>query len=98
MNHSTHRKQSQGDWHPADIKAALAKAGFTFAKIARDYGFKGSAQTVLQKPWPTIEAIIGKILNLHPSEIWPSRYDAQGNPLRSRGPVNVPKRVSGRNG
>lgn len=98
MKTSTQKKQTLKDWHRADIKAALDKADFNFARIAREYGFKGSAQTVLKKPWPTIEAIIGEILGIHPSKIWPSRYDANGTPLKCRLPINVPKRNSSRNG
>jgi Ner family transcriptional regulator len=97
----TPKQQATADWHPADIKAALAKADYTFARIARENGFKGSAQAVLARPWSTVEAIVGKILDVHPSKIWPSRYDAQGNRLkglRRRGIVTVPKHGHRRNG
>jgi len=88
------------DWHPADIKAALAKSGYTFALIARENGYKGSRSTsnVLRLQWPRMEAIVGKILDLHPMEIWPSRYDVYGNPLRSRGLVTLPKGKKSCNG
>jgi len=97
----TRKQQATADWHPAYIKAALAVEGYTFARIARENGFKGSAQAVLLRPWSTVETIVGKILSRHPAEIWPSRYDAQGNRLkglRRRGIVTVPKRGHRRNG
>jgi Ner family transcriptional regulator len=98
MTSSTLKKQAQADWHPADIKAALAKKDYSFSRIAREYDFSRSTSNVLRMPWPKIEAIVGKILGIHPAEIWPSRYDNQGKPLRSRGPVNVPKGKYRRNG
>lgn len=101
MNALPRKLPPQVDWHPAHIKAALAIAGYSFARIARENGFKGSAQAVLARPWSTVEAIVGKILDVPPSKIWPSRYDAQGNRLkglRRRGIVTVPKRGHRRNG
>ncbi len=82
----THKNQSSNDWHAADIKAALEKKGYSFARIARENGYKGSRSTsnVLRIQWPQVEAIVGEILNCHPMEIWPSRYDSKGTPLRSR--------------
>ncbi|MBE0599379.1 MAG: helix-turn-helix domain-containing protein [Desulfuromonadales bacterium] len=98
MNPTPRRRQARTDWHPADIKAALAKAGYTFARIARENDFKVSTSNVLRTMWPRVESIVGEILGVHPAEIWPSRYDAQGNPLRSRGPANVSKRRARCNG
>lgn len=93
-------KHRAEDWHPADIKAALEKAGYSFARIARENGYKGSRSTsnVLRLQWPRMEALVGELLDLHPMEIWPSRYDTHGNPLRSRVLVTVPKRKRARNG
>ncbi|MBN2427121.1 MAG: helix-turn-helix domain-containing protein [Deltaproteobacteria bacterium] len=89
----------QKDWHPADIKAALAKKNYTFSRIAREYGYRiNSPSEVLRVPWSPMEAIVGDILGVHPSRIWPSRYDSSGHPLRSRGFLTVPKRLSQNNG
>jgi Ner family transcriptional regulator len=72
-------------WHPADIKAALAKKGYSFARIAREYGFvRNSPNTVLQRPWSHMEKIVAEIIGVRPSEIWPSRYDQKGKPLKQR--------------
>ena len=74
------------DWHPADIKAALEKAGWSFARIARERGYaRRSPANVLRIPWAPMEAIVGDIIGVAPQQIWPTRYDAQGLPLRRRG-------------
>ena len=74
------------DWHPADIKAALEKAGWSFSRIAREKGYaRRSPANVLRIPWAPMELIVGEILDMGPQEIWPSRYDAHGQPLRRRG-------------
>jgi len=85
MNSNSKSTEPRKDWHPADIKAALAKKGWTFARIARQYGYvRNSPNTVLHKPWSQIEKIIGVVLGVKPSEIWPSRYDGRGRPLKKR--------------
>ncbi|MDE1483717.1 helix-turn-helix domain-containing protein [Xenorhabdus bovienii] len=71
----------RNDWHSADIIAALRKRGTTLAAISRDAGFNSSTlANTLSRPWPKGEWIIANYLNIHPSEIWPSRYfDMNGN-------------------
>jgi Ner family transcriptional regulator len=72
------------DWHPADIKAALAKKGFTFARLARENGYgENSLNMVLFKPWSQAEEIVARIIGVRPEVIWPTRY-AHGLPLKSR--------------
>jgi len=65
------------DWHPADIKAALAKKGYTFARIAREHGYcSNSPNSVLWVGWKPMERIVADIIGVKPEEIWPSRYGA----------------------
>ncbi|CAM3850487.1 helix-turn-helix domain-containing protein [Xenorhabdus thuongxuanensis] len=65
----------KSDWHPADIIAALRKRGTTLAAVSRAAGLSSSTlANTLSRPWPKGEWIIAKHLELHPSEIWPSRY------------------------
>ena len=72
------------DWHPADVKAALDKKKWSFARIAREYGYAPKAPNkVLYKPWSQVEQIVAKILGVKAAEIWPSRYDRRGRPLKS---------------
>lgn len=78
------------DWHPADIMAALRKCrknngrGWTFRSLSLAHGYSENAVgfTVRDHPWPAIEAIVAAQLNLHPKEIWPSRYNSDGTPKR----------------
>jgi len=80
MTASTALKNSCSDWHPADIKAALAKKGFTLSRVARENGYaETSPSNVFRKPWPAMEKIIADIIGFPPFAIWPSRYDVNGN-------------------
>lgn len=72
------------DWHPADIKCALNKAGWTFARIGRTYGYTRGPADVLRYRWVMMERIVAEILGVHPMEIWPSRYDRLGLPIGPR--------------
>lgn len=84
------------DWHPADIQAALRKAGWSFAQLGLHHGYngRGSITLALRKPYPKAERIIAETLGVTPQTIWPSRYDENGVPNRPRGrpirPSNVP--------
>ncbi|AYD43183.1 helix-turn-helix domain-containing protein [Yersinia rochesterensis] len=63
------------DWHPADIIAAIHKKGSSLSAISRSSGLSSSTLTnALKRPWPKGEYIIASFLDVHPSEIWPTRY------------------------
>lgn len=63
------------DWHTADIIAALRKQGTTLAAVSRKAGLSSSTlANALSRPWPKGEWLIAEALNIHPAEIWPSRY------------------------
>lgn len=88
------------DWHPADVQAALKKRGKTFRGLSKELGFKTHwiAQALYQ-PSPIAEGIIAEVLDLHPKQIWPSRYDHAGQPKTriKRGRI-VPKNIPARAG
>ncbi|MGB0732182.1 MAG: helix-turn-helix domain-containing protein [Pontibacterium sp.] len=67
----------QQDWHPADVKAAIAKKGTTIAELARQHGYSSATSfyNALKMPYPKIERIIAAFLELRPEDIWPSRYE-----------------------
>jgi Ner family transcriptional regulator len=70
------------DWHPADVLAALKKRGRTLAGISLAHGYHPTAAgKALKQPWPAMEAIIALELGVAPQRIWPSRYDANGEPI-----------------
>ncbi|MEZ4598865.1 MAG: helix-turn-helix domain-containing protein [Syntrophotaleaceae bacterium] len=82
---TANQDEAPRNWHPADIKAALAKAGYSFARIAREYGYaENSPNTVLWRPWSVMELIVAGIVGVKPQNIWPSRYDRQGRHLGTR--------------
>jgi len=70
------------DWHPADVLATLKKRGRTLAGLSVAHGYHPTAAgKALRRPWPAMEAIIAAELGLPPQRLWPSRYDAAGQPL-----------------
>ena len=70
--------------HREDIKAAIRKSGTTMNGLARRHGYSVTAVRIaLRRPWPAVEAIVAKHLGRAPKDIWPSRYDADGEPLRA---------------
>ena len=78
------------DWHPEDIRAAIKKTGFSIPKLSRHFGYSEKAISVaLYYPWPKVEALVAQHLGVSPTDIWPSRYDAEGNPLP--GPSGKPR-------
>lgn len=63
------------DWHVADIKAALEKAGTNFERLARENGIAGATlRNALRFKYPKSERIIAEKIGVQPEEIWPSRY------------------------
>jgi Ner family transcriptional regulator len=73
------------DWHPADIVAALRKAGWSLRRLSAHHGYAPqSLRRATDKPWPIAEAKIAEAIGVPPQRIWPSRYDADGRPKRGR--------------
>lgn len=63
------------DWHTADIIAALRKKGTSLAEVSRNAGLSSSTlANALSRPWPKGEWLIAQAIDIHPAEIWPSRY------------------------
>ncbi|PHM35871.1 sugar fermentation stimulation protein B [Xenorhabdus mauleonii] len=76
---------TQKDWHPAEIICALRKRGTTLAAVSREAGLSSSTlANTLSRSWPKGEWIIANTLEVHPSEIWPSRYFDQAGQLIER--------------
>lgn len=83
------QKQPLKDWHKADIKAALEKAGWSLSRLslAAGYSNRSTMKYALGAPWPLGERVIAHVLGLNPWEIWPSRY-TNGVPNRGKPPSN----------
>ncbi|HET7880826.1 MAG TPA: helix-turn-helix domain-containing protein [Acetobacteraceae bacterium] len=74
---------SSSDWHPADVLAALKKRGHSLAGLSVANGYHPTAAgKALRQPWPAMERVLAEAIGTVPQIIWPSRYDAEGNPLR----------------
>ena len=70
------------DWHPADVLAALKKRGQSLAGLSVANGYHPTAAgKALKQPWPAMEKLVAAAIGASPQEIWPSRYDGEGNPL-----------------
>lgn len=87
MQSTQAKKASQEDWHPADIIAALRKAGYTLSKLAFEHNLKDSSglSKALVMSFPKGEQRIAAALGVHPMTIWPTRYEADG----SRKPAGI---------
>ncbi|MGK4329547.1 helix-turn-helix domain-containing protein [Lonsdalea quercina] len=73
------------DWHPADIIAALRKRGTTLSALSRSAGLRSSTlANVFSRPWPKGEWLVATALDVHPAEIWPSRYFDDSGTLKDR--------------
>ena len=68
------------DWHPADIKSALNKAGYTLTSLAEECGLKNGSllSKCLTSSYPKSERRIADAIGILPQIIWPSRYEADG--------------------
>jgi Ner family transcriptional regulator len=79
------RTQSFSGWHPADVKAAIQKRGFSLTALALLNGYSEAyLRMTLQRPMPRGEAIIARVLGVPAKLIWPDRYDANGRPRSTR--------------
>ena len=74
------------DWHPADIKAALHKAGWTLSALAAKHGLKSgnTLSKALTVSYPVAETRIADAIGIAAKNIWPSRYYENGT-IKPRG-------------
>ncbi|WP_081620130.1 helix-turn-helix transcriptional regulator [Thioalkalivibrio sp. ALMg9] len=62
------------DWHPADIVAALRKAGWSLRRLSQHHGYAPTVlRSALARPWPKAERLIAEAIGVDPASIWPSR-------------------------
>lgn len=89
----TLRLPMTADWHPADVQAALKKAGHLLDQVGPSLGLHRSAgnKALHSKPWPRVKAKIASLLGIPPHEIWPSVFDKNDEPY----PVRRSKRSHG---
>lgn len=79
-------KQQPTDWHPADVVAALRKAGWSLRKLSAHHGYSPNAiKHANVRPYPKAERLIAQAIGVEPWDIWPTRYDADHQPLSRPG-------------
>ncbi|WP_111747637.1 helix-turn-helix domain-containing protein [Salinisphaera orenii] len=86
------KKPSELDWHPADIKAALEKSGWSLRRLSVHHGLvPQSLQKCLHASWPRAEVLVAAAIGTQPEQIWPSRYHRDGTPKRGGHKQNYSK-------
>jgi Ner family transcriptional regulator len=71
------------DLTPADVIYLLRQRGLTLVVVDLNHGLKPSAaRHALRAPHHPAELAIAQALDMHPAEIWPSRYGADGARLK----------------
>lgn len=74
------------DWHRAEIICALRVKGTTLQRLSRQNNYHtNSLNMTLGRPWPKGERIIADAIGIDATQIWPSRYNADGTPKSGRG-------------
>lgn len=94
------KKSSLEDWHPADIKAALNKCGWTLSGLADLHGIgRPTMSTVFLRSYPANEKRIADAIGVAPQVIWPSRWNPDGTQKpRGAHALQFNARQRGRNG
>ncbi len=76
---SLETKTSLSGWHPEDVKAAIRKRGKTLSDLSRDHQFSEAyLRNALCRPLFEAEQIIARFLGVPAQEIWPDRYNTDG--------------------
>jgi Ner family transcriptional regulator len=79
----TSKKPALQDWHKADVKAAIEKAGQTLRGLSKLHGVSSAYfAEALHRPIPRAQAILAEVIGVQPQAIWPSRYEKDGAPKR----------------
>lgn len=95
MNTKPPKKAGLNDWHPADIKAALEKAGWTLRALAAHHGLacSTSLSQTFTRSLPLNERRIAEAIGVPVQTIWPTRYfpDGTARPRGVRGLRNPTK-------
>lgn len=84
-----HRASLAEHWDPPRIKAELQRKGLTLNGLSIAHGAdRCTASKAIRASYPRFERIIAEALGVEPQEIWPERYDGEGNSLHTRGRTN----------
>lgn len=71
------------DMSPEEVRKLIIASGITLSELGIQNGFSHAAVSItLKKRQPHVQAAIAKQLNMRPQDIWPTRYDDNGSPVR----------------
>jgi Ner family transcriptional regulator len=71
------------DIPPERVKEMILKTGITLTALGVSNGFSEAAVSIaLRKRSPYVQKLIADHLGVRPQELWPSRYDENGSPIR----------------
>jgi Ner family transcriptional regulator len=71
------------DMAPEKVKELIIASGITLSELGIQNGFSHAAVSVtLRKRSPYVQEVIGRQIGMRPQDIWPSRYDENGSPMR----------------
>jgi Ner family transcriptional regulator len=73
----------QNDMPPETVKKRILATGITLSELGIQNGFSSAAVSITwKKRQPFVQQMIADRLRMKPQEIWPSRYDENGSPIR----------------
>lgn len=79
MARKTEKNAAQKDWHKADVKAALEKAGLTLRAVAERYGISPTTLAhTFDRSYPINEVRLANAIGVPVQEIWPTRWFPDG--------------------
>ncbi|NKB37901.1 MAG: transcriptional regulator [Gammaproteobacteria bacterium] len=85
------KKPATKDWSNPYIIYRLNSVGWSLRKLSSHHGYADdSLKQCLCRRWLKAERIIANVLDVHPKEIWPSRYNSDG----TRAPKHAIQSVS----
>lgn len=78
------RRSPKPGMHPADIVAAVKKAGTSLRQLGLSGGFgESTLRAALHKQHPRAQRLIAETIGKPLHEIWPQWFDANGAPIRA---------------
>lgn len=85
-NSDQNRIDLNQNWTNSRILKALRAHGTSLRALSLLHGYHpDSLRQALLRPYPKAERLIAEAIGVAPWQIWPSRYDAQGQPNRPYG-------------
>lgn len=71
------------DMAPEQVKSRILETGITLSELGIQNGFSPAAVSIaLRKRSPFVQAVIADRIGEKPQDVWPSRYDENGSPIR----------------